>query len=59
MLAQQRGQGLQGSIPGRLPGVTGEGAAAQPLVLVAVPAAQADAFGAEHGAVTGRGMITQ
>ncbi|MNV70043.1 hypothetical protein D3C71_1629830 [compost metagenome] len=52
MLGQQRGQGIDGGLPGRLGGIAGEVAAAQPLVVIGVPATQACTFGAEYGTVS-------
>ncbi|MNH43665.1 hypothetical protein D3C79_1056290 [compost metagenome] len=52
MLGQQPGQRVDGGVPGRLGGVATELAAAQPLVLVFVPATQADTLGADHGTET-------
>ncbi|MCY1447664.1 hypothetical protein D9M71_642940 [compost metagenome] len=54
MLGQQCGQPVDSSIPGRLGGVAAERAAAQPLVVIVVPATQADTLGAQYGAVTVR-----
>ncbi|MNG39812.1 hypothetical protein D3C84_1280900 [compost metagenome] len=57
MLGQQRGQCVDGGFPDRLAGITGKVAAAQPLVLIGVPATQAYTFGAKYGAVSIRAMI--
>ncbi|MNT98934.1 hypothetical protein D3C72_2416490 [compost metagenome] len=54
MLGQQCRQPVDSSIPGRLGGVAAERAAAQPLVVIVVPATQADTLGAQYGAVTVR-----
>ncbi|MNP61248.1 hypothetical protein D3C76_1564090 [compost metagenome] len=52
MLGQQRGQGIDGGLPGRLGGIAGKVAAAQPLVVIGVPATQACTFGAKYGTVS-------
>ncbi|MNH42537.1 hypothetical protein D3C79_1042560 [compost metagenome] len=59
MLGKQRGQRLEGGVPGRLGRLAAEFAAAQPLLLVGVPAAQAYTLGAEHGTVFMSTTITQ
>ena len=59
VFGQQCGQRLDGGLPGRLGSVAVELAAAQPLVLIAMPATQAYTLGAEHGTVSMSTTITR